>query len=155
MAWDTGWPLLSPRVPLSCPNQPNGSRAVEKSKVLLAVHPLETILRWPSQAQSCVHAWIYKMQRSLHANAPSLGKHNRSIYSRFPKHSYLLCLARKVVIEAMIATTTPNSSSHPMPAVCGTAGERDRVIQTLCISTPLNKQETVKRHSQFLPQTFS
>lgn len=123
-AQEAGWPLLRPHVPLSCPNQLNGSRAPEKSRVLLAVHQLE-----PSQAHSRVRAWIYKMQRRLHVNTPSLARQNRSIYSSFLKHSYLHCLARNVVIEAVIATTTPNSSSHPMPAVCVTAGERDRVIQ--------------------------
>lgn len=29
----------------------------------------------------------------------------------------------------MIATTIPNSNSHSIPAVCVTAGERDKVIQ--------------------------
>lgn len=101
-----------------------------ENKAVLAVDQLETIVCWPSQVHSCVHEWIYKMQRSLHVNTPSLVRQNRCIYSSFLKHSYLRCLARKVVIEAVMATTPPNSSSHPTPAVCVTAGERDRVIHT-------------------------
>lgn len=44
--------------------------------------------------------------------------------------SYLCCLARKVVIEAVITMATIKNSIHPMPALCVTAGERDKVIQT-------------------------
>lgn len=70
------------------------------------------------------------MQRRLHVNTPFLAEQTRAFKSSFPIGSYLCCLARKAVIEAVITMATTKNSIHPMPALCVTAGERDKVIQT-------------------------